>query len=368
MAIKKIVFAINQLGIGGAENMVIDQINSVDRSIFKPVLITIFNNPQVNLSAKISSDIVYKQFNFSGFFDICSWWNLFKFFKKEKFYAVITNLFMTNFIVRLVAIFTKVPIILSYEHSVYSDKKRWQIVIDKILSGYTKKIFVGSTDVLEFTSKQEHIKREKFCLNYNSIPLNLSGVRKNREKVLREFNLPTNFFYIVTVGRLIKQKGHCYLIAAAKMMRERGIKNFKVLIFGQGILESELNKTIISLGMQSDIKIMGLNKIDKILAISDAFVMPSLWEGLSIALLQAMDAGLPIVATNVSGSKEVIMDGLSGLLVNPANSGELAMALGKLIKDDSLRNKLSSGALDRVKNFSIESNIRVIQDEILSYY
>lgn len=367
---KKIVFAINQLGIGGAENMIVEQIRCVDREIFEVFLITLFDNPKVNLSNKIASDVIYKQFNFKGsfcgLFDIGSWLKLYKFFSKEKFVAVITNLFISNTIVRLVAILTRVPIILSNELNIYEDKRFWQVITDQILALFTKRIFVSSVDVLEFTSKQENLPKDKFLLNYNAIPLKLAKVKDNRNRILNEFHLSVETLYVVTAGRLIKQKGHAYLIDAVKIMNEKGLSNFKVLIFGQGVMESELKNKIISLGLESQIKIMGLSTMDKILAISDIFVLPSLWEGLSIALLQAMDSGSPIVATDISGSREAIVDGVSGLLVEPGNLEKLATALISLIKDDQLRDKLGVGAKKHVKRFSIESNVKVIEGEILS--
>lgn len=363
---KKILFAINHLGIGGAENMVIEQIRAIDSNVFNPILITLLANPKINLAYKITSDAAYVPFHFSGLFDIYSWLKLWKFFKKEKFDIVVTNLFMTNFIVRTIAIISGVPKIYSYEHSVYQDKKKWQITIDRVLAYFTKKIFVGSSEVLEFTADQERISKEKFCLNYNAIPLLLSGVKKDRELVLGEYNLPKNYMYIVAVGRLIEQKGHSYLIEAAKIMSDQGISNFQILIFGQGILESKLKDQIISLDIGSKVKLMGLDTMDKILAISDIFVLPSLWEGLSIALLQAMDSGSPIVATDVSGSREVIINGESGLMIDSRNSKKLASALSSLINDRQLRIKLARGATERVKMFSIQENVKIIEKEALS--
>ena len=366
---KKIIFAINQLGIGGAENMIVEQVNHFDRRLFKVYLITLFPNPKANVASKIAPDVSYVPFRFhgpfSGLLDVTSWWRLYRFFRKEKFDVVDTNLFITNVIVRIVAIITNVPVILSNELNVYEDKKYWQIIIDRILARFTKRIFASSSEVLEFTSKQENLPKEKFCLNYNAIPLKLSKVKENRNQVLDEFGLPIDFFYIVTAGRLIVQKGQRYLIEAAKIMKDQGISDFKILIFGRGVLEEDISKQIISLGLESSVQMMGLSTIDKILAISDTFVLPSLWEGLSIALLQAMDSGSPIVATDISGSREAITHGVSGLVVKPGEANKLSLVLTSLIKDEQLRNKLANGAREQVKKFSIEANVRVIEREAL---
>ena len=191
-------------------------------------------------------------------------------------------------------------------------------------------------------------------------------IKDKRKETLIGFDLSVDDLYIVTAGRLIKQKGHSYLVDAVELMNKKGIINFKVLIFGGGVLESELKNKITSSGLGSQIKMMGMSTMEKILAISDIFVMPSLWEGLSIALLQAMDSRSPIVATDVSGSREAIVNGVSGLLVEPGNSKKLAQALISLIDNKQLRDELAEGAAERVKIFSIETNVKRIEKELLS--
>lgn len=362
---KKIIFAINDLGIGGAENMLIEQIRCVNRNLFQVFLITILPNPKINLADKIVPDVTYTAFNFSGLFDFGSWWRLFVFFRKEKFDAVVTNLFNTNLIVRIVAICARVPTILSNELNIYEDKKTWQIIVDWVLARFTKRIFVSSPSVLEFTTKQERIPKEKFLLNYNAIPLKLGEVKNNRGKILKELGLAEDFIYIVTAGRLIEQKGHHFLIEAAREMLNDGVGNFAILIFGQGVLEEELKKQINSLGLQDKVKLLGMSTMEKILAISDIFVLPSLWEGLSIALLQAMDSASPVVATHISGSREVVIDGESGLVVAPSDTKALARALIRLIRDEKLRHRLALGAHERARDFSIENNVQTIENEIV---
>jgi len=293
-------------------------------------------------------------------------YRFFIFLKKEKIYAIITNLFDTNLLGRVAAIAARVPVILSYELNIYESKKRWQIISDRFLSYFTKKILVSSNEVLEFTSKQEQLPKDKFQLNFNSIPIKLGEVKKNREQVLLKYGLPKDYTYIATAGSLTEQKGHTYLVNAAHEMKENGMTGFKVLIFGRGMLKDELSNQIQKLGLIEEVKLMGIAPVEDIMAISDIFTMPSLWEGLSIALLQAMDAGCPIVATKVSGTVEAIEDEVSGILVEPRDSAQLSKALEHLIKDHKLRQKLSHRGQEEVKKFSIEKNVKVIENLIVS--
>ncbi len=364
MAKVKIAFIINNLGMGGAENMLVEQLKSFDRSRFEPYLITLLPNPDTGVISRVPADVRFIKFNFSSIFDLRSLYQLWACLRKEKFKAVVTSLFDANLLGRTAAILARVPIILSSELNVLEDKRKWQIMADNILARFTKKILVSSNEVLKFTSKQEKLLESKFQLNFNAVPLKLGQIKENRNAVLSKLGFPTELTYIVTAGSLTPQKGHKYLIDAAAQLKERGVRNFKVLIFGKGVLKDELIKQINSLNLAEDVKLMGISTMEEILAISDVFAFPSLWEGLSIALLNAMDAGCPIVATKISGTNEVFEDSISGLLVEPGKSDELSGALLRVVNDQGLRQKLAEGAKERVKKFSIEENVKVIENLI----
>ena len=361
---KKVVFAINNLGMGGAENMLVEQVKQMDKGQFEIIVMTILPNKEGNIIDKLPKNITFMELNLTGIFDLRGVYRLSTFLRKEKVDAVITSLFDANLLGRVAAILARVPVIISSELNVSEDKRYWQIFADWILSLFTKKILVSSNEVLDFTSEQEHIPKNKFQLNFNAIPLRLGDVRETRDAVLKKYGLSTEGSYIVNAGSLTPQKGQKFIIEAVRLMKESGVSNFKVLIFGRGVLKDELTKQIESLGLESDVLFMGFASIDDIMAISDIFTLPSLWEGLSIALLNSMDAGCPIVATRVSGTNEALVDGDSALLITPGSSTEMAKAFTRLLKDKDLRQRLSEGAKEQVKKFSIEKNVKVIENLI----
>jgi glycosyltransferase involved in cell wall biosynthesis len=95
------------------------------------------------------------------------------------------------------------------------------------------------------------------------------------------------------------------------------------------------------------------------LAALDAFVLPSDWEGMSNALLEAMAAGLPVVATAVGGTREVVVDGVTGLLVPPGDPDSLAEAISRLLGDSDMRHTMGEAGRARVdRHFSIEQTVR----------
>ena len=109
-----------------------------------------------------------------------------------------------------------------------------------------------------------------------------------------------------------------------------------------------------------------MTSVSDILAISDIFSLISAWEGFSIALIQAMNAGCAIVASRVSGSVDAIVDGVDGLLIPPLDSVAAATAYLKLIEDEPLRIKLGASAKKKSRLFDVKNQIKQIEN-IVSY-
>jgi glycosyltransferase involved in cell wall biosynthesis len=103
--------------------------------------------------------------------------------------------------------------------------------------------------------------------------------------------------------------------------------------------------------------------VPKILAALDLFVLPSLWEGMPNAVLEAMAAGLPVVATAVGGTPEVVMDGVTGLLVPPQDPSALAQAIERLLRDPDLRRTMGRAGRRRVEqHFDVRETVRQVED------
>jgi glycosyltransferase involved in cell wall biosynthesis len=164
-----------------------------------------------------------------------------------------------------------------------------------------------------------------------------------------------------TIGRLHVQKGHRYLLEAAVLV----IKNdprVRFVIVGGGELQAETEGWITMLGLEKHAELLGpRTDIPALLASMDLFVLPSLWEGLPLVLLEAMAAGKPIVSTAVDGVKEVITDE-EALLVPPRNPEKLAEAILKILNDPDLAQRLRERAMQKVRReFSVERMVREME-------
>lgn len=178
-------------------------------------------------------------------------------------------------------------------------------------------------------------------------PVNLGSV--NRLEIRREIGMENGGPLLLSVGRLVYQKGHEYLVHAMPRVL-RTYPRAKAVICGEGALRPDLERQILELGLQTSVKLLGnRNDVGPFLASADLFVLPSRWEGLPVALLEAMGAGLPVVATRVEGVDEVVEDARQGLLVAPEDSDALASALLKLIGDPELRRQMGEAARRRIQ-------------------
>jgi glycosyltransferase involved in cell wall biosynthesis len=156
---------------------------------------------------------------------------------------------------------------------------------------------------------------------------------------------------VLFVGRLIPRKGLSYLIEASKRVVQERRETLFVIV-GDGPLRRQLIADVEEAGVSSNFVFAGdvsEKDLTEAYRCARVFAFPSIQEGQGIALLEAQSSALPIVAFDVSGIKEAMLDGETGFLVKPSDSEELAQAILKLLADDSLRNKMGIMGRDFVK-------------------
>ncbi len=174
------------------------------------------------------------------------------------------------------------------------------------------------------------------------------------EEARNRLSVSQNKIIIGTIANAYYTKGLDVLIDAVSKLRT---KNVECVIIGDGPNTLELKKQAHSLGVEANIKFVGqLANASNYLQAFNVFVLPSRKEGFPYALLEALTAGLPIVATNVGGNKELLND--AGLMVLPENSTQLAEAIDKLLNNKELAEECSTKAKLRAKNFTTEDMLK----------
>jgi len=228
------------------------------------------------------------------------------------------------------------------------------------------------TDAVIFVSEADHDRGERRRLVPNSrMRLIRNGVApdagadpeslRRRDELRAALNLTP--LVVGAVSRLHRQKGVSHLLAAAPEILRRW-PGAKIVIVGGGPLErdvrrlaahADLDRRVLILGERSDAR--------DILSLFDIFVLPSLWEGLPLVLIEAASLGKPIVASAIDGVREVIRDGESGLLVPPGKPAELAAAVVRLLEDRDLAAKLGAAARREIPpRFTLERMVGETQN------
>ena len=164
---------------------------------------------------------------------------------------------------------------------------------------------------------------------------------------------------IVSVGRLKKQKNQKLLIEAFNDLKDK-YPDYKVIIYGEGDYRSELENLIETLKLIDRVLLPGMiNDVADTIASANCFVLPSDYEGMPNALIEAMCIGLPCIATRVSGSDELIQDGENGLLINIGDKKALVDSIDKILGNESLAEKLG----EKAKGLSSELTISKIMNQ-----
>lgn len=202
------------------------------------------------------------------------------------------------------------------------------------------------------TRKRWSLPVRKISCIYNGInPLVRSSLAP--EKVRAEWKVPAEVPFIGTVARLIPQKGIQYLIEAADLLRREAI-DFRMVVVGDGPFRSELEALAHRTGLSAILFFTGFRQdVPALLAAFDLFVLPTLEEGMSVAILEAMSAGKPVIASRVGGVPELVT-AETGILVPPADPHQLALALQRLILAPASRKQMGNNGRALVeKNFTL---------------
>lgn len=225
------------------------------------------------------------------------------------------------------------------------------------------RIIAVSKGVKDYTLREfPFFRPEKFRVVYNGVTPEAFQHSHPLEEDLRTAPHTDTVPVVGFLGRLTEQKGVEYLLDAAALLQSRGIDH-RLVIVGDGDLRDQLEARARSLRL-SEVTFAGYqHHIADVLATFDIFVLPSLWEGFPVSLVEAMASGLPVVATRVGGTGEAVLDGITGYLVAPRDVQDLAAKIAKLATDPDLRKRMRLAARQRVReHFSASTMVKKTED------
>jgi len=199
-----------------------------------------------------------------------------------------------------------------------------------------RKVIVISKKIYSILS-DVGIDQEKLVLIRSAVDVKRFEKFADKAVFLKEFNIKQDDFVIVSVGQLIKRKGHLHLIEVMPSLIRR-YPNIKLIIFGQGKLEQLLRKRTSELELNKNITFLGFRlDLDDYMPHFDLFVHPATEEGLGVSLLKASASGVPIVGFRTGGVPEIVQDGQTGLLANTSDRKMLEKHIAYFIDNEEHR-------------------------------
>ncbi|MBM4301919.1 MAG: glycosyltransferase [Deltaproteobacteria bacterium] len=280
-----------------------------------------------------------------------------------------THLYHPNLYGRLGSLGLGLPGVVAAVHNSYTRIKFHRRVWNFLLGWASDRVLVGSVQVWQDVRRYDGVPAGRLLLMPYGIPLAELNTRLSRKEARERLGLSEGDLVIGAVGRLEEQKGHVHLLAALPEL-QRQIPDLAVLLVGEGREEEDLRRQVRELGLSSSVRFLGTRRdLPEIYRALDLFVHPSLWEGLPLALLKAMGAGVPVVATRVSGSQEAIVDGVNGCLVAPGDPDALGRAILELYLHPEARRRLGETARCTVAaRYSLEAMLVRLEDLYLELW
>ncbi len=359
----RVLHVITRLERGGAPAVLLEVLQRCDKRQFEHHIATgLAQEPEKDMIA-FARDMGFQVFvipalvrDVQPFLDMYALLKLYFLIRKGRYDIVHCHTSKGGFIGRLAARLAKVKCIIYSPHGDIFEgyfgkiKSRFFIWLERFSARFTDKIITLTKSGIEPYIKAGIGQKSQFDYIYNGVDIESLRKRKvDRIQKRQELGVENDCFLVVTAGRLVPVKGHTYLITAiAQVITE--IPNIRLVFLGDGELRGELSGQVKTLGLEEHVLFWGMrNDVPEIISCSDLFVLPSINEGFGVVLLEAMAMKCPIVATNVGGVPEVVLDGDTGILVPPRDHVQLARGIIQLLKDNSLALQMAECGYQRLK-------------------
>jgi glycosyltransferase involved in cell wall biosynthesis len=362
----KVIFIIPNLGKGGAERVLVNLLENLDRNKIEPFCI-FYDSKHVY---PIPEDVKNFNLNLPGtqnFFKKI-YRNLLRVLKiaiiirREKPDTIFSFMNKVNLAVIISKILSRddAKLIISERNTPYFQ------LSDKMgsLVKFLMKIFYFKADMIIAVSKgvkkdlvfNFNITEDKIKVIYN--PLDIEKIQKlAKDNVTEHTWFLENIPMLINVASLTEKKGQQYLLSAFKILREK--VRCRLVILGDGENENKLKKLAIDLGIEEDVAFLEFQMNPfKFMARASVFILSSLWEGFPNVIIEAMACGVPVISTDChSGPNEIIDEGINGILVPPKDEKKLADAILAILRDKKLAEGFSLSGLKKIKDFSLNEII-----------
>ncbi len=346
---------ITELSAGGAQSALARLLSGIDRCRYAPVVACYYNGDGMVAQKIRALDVPVHDLGMHKKWRVDAFARLAGLMRSERPTILHTWMFHANVPGRVLGRSLGVPVIISSERTMASESPT-RYRLNAATARYADAIICVSQNVADFARDHIHLPAEKLRVVPNGI--DLSTVRQRDGTLQRLPGEPVKLLYL---GRLTEVKGVRDLIEAAKILAAATPANsWRLTLMGDGALRAELEARIAENGLQTQITLIPAHA-DALQRIAeyDALVLASHWEGMPNVAIEAMAAGIPVVATAVGGTPEVVLHGETGLLVPANNPAAFAGAMATVIADDALRARMGAAGRTRAEeSFTVQAMVR----------
>ncbi|BBF44271.1 glycosyltransferase [Lachnospiraceae bacterium KM106-2] len=278
--------------------------------------------------------------------------------RKEEFDLIHCHTPMGAVIARLAAHKAKVSPVVYTAHGFHfykgAPKSNWMFFypVEKFLAKWT--------DVLITINEEDYERAKKFKVRKRLVKIPGIGIKtdqfiadlENGKKVFQELGIQTDDFVIISVGELSKRKNQRAVIESMSYLKDH--KDIKYIVCGSGAMETEYRKLAAELGVENQVRFAGYRTdVKDLLSLSDIFIFPSLQEGLPVALMEGMCAGLPVICSEIRGNSELVKEGWNGYLIKDGKARTYAKAIQMAYDHRNMLPEMGERSREHVKKYDL---------------
>lgn len=357
-----VLYFSNEFSRGGAEAHLLTLLHGLNRELFRLHLVC---TPMMasELRQDLPSDVEVIRLSLRKPTQVFQALALAKVLREKQVDLLHSHMFYASLFASPIGWLSGVPIIFETPHVREQWRTGWiksSYVIDRFVGQFVDHFIAVSKSNARYLMEEKRLPKKKIVVIRNGSDLERFDPNwPARAGLKRGLGFAEEDPVLLVIGRLEPQKGHSVLLKSLPVVR-REFPNVRLVCVGEGSLRADLEGLSRGLGMEDSIRFVGFqSNMNDWLALSDISILPSFYEGLPLAAIESLAAGRPVIATAVDGTPEVVVNGVTGLTLQPGDSAALASAICALLRDPELRKMLGSAGRKWVlQHFSDKQQVR----------
>lgn len=354
-----VMFVVPCFGYGGLEQVVLHLARGLDRTMFRPSFCTLLE-PDPDLFREIAEcgincHVLHKGPGINYALPV----RLAGLMRRERVRLVNAHDIGATLYAAPAARLAGVRRLVHTDHSQILTKKKLLPVYRWIMKNWVSFSITVSHDLEKYLVANVRLPGARVLTVSNAVDAPRFASGADASRLSRELGIRESDYVVGSVGRLMTQKGHEHLLRAfPKILRAK--PDTKLVLVGDGELRGELENLARTLSIESAVIFTGIRRdVPELLELFDLFVLPSLWEGQPLTIMEAMAAGKPIIATDVGDNAVILGAGERGVIVKPGDSSALGLAVIRLASDAALAAALGARAQEYAASaFNVQSMVK----------